>query len=307
MSARFVCAAVPPGEWLDVQSLWMLASGASFALMSVFVKLAAETHSAAELVFWRSLVQMAVAWLMLVHAGSTVRTSRFGMHAHRGVAGFVALFMFFHALTNLPIATAMTLSYSSPIFLAVLLAILARERPKPKLIATVVVGFAGVVLLLQPAFAADQVGAGLVGLAAGAVASVAFWNVRELSRAGEPDARILFYFGFYALLGSLVWMAPQTWHAPTTASAWLIAGLSATGALGQWTLTRAYGHGSMLVSASLSYSGIVFSALIGIVMFDDRLPLAAWAGIALIVAAGVAAVQLRPTRREDAAAHIVND
>ena len=290
-----------------MQSLWMLASGASFALMGVFVKLAAEFHTAAELVFWRAIVQLAAAWLMLAHAGSTIRTSRFGMHAHRGVAGFVSLFLFFHALTSLPLATAMTLSYSSPIFLAVLLTVLARERPGAKLLATVLVGFAGVLLLLQPAFAADQVRPGLIGLASGAVASIAFWNVRELPRAGEPDARIVFYFSFYSLLGSLAWMVPQTWHPPTAASAWPIAGLGLTGAFGQWSLTRAYGRGSMLVSASLSYSGIVFSALIGIAVFDDRLPFAAWAGMALIVAAGVAAVQLRPTRREDATAPIVND
>src|SRR5512147_2390452 len=105
-----------------MQSLWMLAAGLAFALMGVFVKVASAHFATAELVLWRALVHMAVAWALLRHARLPVRTPRLGMHVHRGVAGFVSLFMFFHALTELPVATAMTLNYSSPLFLAILLA-----------------------------------------------------------------------------------------------------------------------------------------------------------------------------------------
>jgi S-adenosylmethionine uptake transporter len=117
------------------------------------------------------------------------------MHVHRGVAGFASLFMFFYALTALPVATAMTLNYSSPLFLAILLAVLARERPDAKLVGTVLLGFVGVVLLLQPTFEADQWWPGLIGLVSGAISAVAYWNVRELVRNDEPEARVVFYFG----------------------------------------------------------------------------------------------------------------
>lgn len=290
-----------------MQSLWMLAAGLAFALMGVFVKLAADHHTAAELVFWRSLAQVAVAWAMLRHAGLPVRTTRLGMHVHRGVAGFVSLFTFFYALTELPIATAMTLNYASPVFLAILLAVLARERPGWPLVATVLLGFAGVGLLLRPTVDDARLWPGLVGLASAAVSAVAYWNVRELVRAQEPEARVVFYFGVFALLGSLVWMAPQPWHAPTRESAPWLLGVGAFGAFGQLAMTRAYGHGSTLVTAALSYSGIVFASVIGIAVFGDRLPLVAWLGIALIVAAGIAAVMLRPDRREDAASQVTND
>ena len=163
-----------------MQSLWMLVAGLAFALMGVFVKLASAHYSTAEIVFWRATVQTAVAWAVLRHAGIPVRTARLGMHVHRGVAGFVSLFMFFYALTELPVATAMTLNYSSPLFLAILLTVLARERPGAKLVGTVLLGFAGVVLLLQPAFAADQWRPGLIGLVSGAISAVAYWNVRAL-------------------------------------------------------------------------------------------------------------------------------
>lgn len=296
-----------PGARPRMQSLWMLFAGLSFATMGIFVKHASVQFSVAELVFYRSVIQLAIVWAVLARAGVSVRTARFGMHAHRGVAGFVSLFMFFYALAALPVATAMTLNYTSPLFLALLLTVLARERPGRRLIATVLLGFAGVVLLLRPALQGDQLWPGIVGLASGAISSIAYWNVRELVRAREPEARVVFYFALFAALGSLVWMAPQPWHPVRPDNAWLLAGVGTCGAAGQLAMTRAYGHGSTLVVAALSYSGIVFSSVLGIAVFGDALPVVAWLGMALIVAAGIIAVQLQPGPRREPASQITND
>jgi drug/metabolite transporter (DMT)-like permease len=288
-----------------MHALWMLAAGLLFALMGVFVKRASADFAVAELVFYRAVTQLAVSWAMLVAAGLALRTSRFGMHAHRGVAGFASLFMFFYALTALPVATAMTLNYTSPLFLVVLIAWIARERPRPALVATVLLGFAGVLLLLRPAFRAEQAWPGIVGLASGALSSVAYWNVRELVRAREPEARVVFYFSLFAVAGSLVWMAPQPWHALTLANAGNVAGVGLLGAAGQLAMTRAYGQGSTLVAGALSYSGIVFSSILGVALLGDRLPPASWGGMLLIVAAGIIAIQLQAARKPPS--RIAND
>jgi len=290
-----------------MQSLWMVAAGLSFALMGVCVKFGAEQFAAAELLFYRSLVQMAFAYAVLAHAGLSIRTTRFGMHVHRGVAGFVSMFMFFYALTTLPVATAMTLNYTSPVFLTLLLAWFARERPGLRLIATILIGFAGCVLLLQPTLSAGQTWPAAVGLTSGAISAVAYWNVRELVHAREPEARVVFYFGVFAFLGSLLWMSPQAWHPVTLDNVGVLAGVGIFGGVGQLAMTRAYGQGSALVTAALSYSGIVFSSALGILLWRDVLPLPAWIGIALIVAAGIIAVQLQPGTRKDPAAQIIND
>ncbi len=290
-----------------MQSLWMVAAGLSFALMGVCVKLAAAHFSAAELVFYRSLVQMAFAWAMLAHLRATIRTAHLGMHVHRGVAGFASLFMFYFALTRLPVATAMTLNYTSPVFLTLLLAWFARERPGAALAATVLAGFAGCVLLLQPTLAADQVWPAAIGLASGATSAISYWNVRELVRAREPEARVVFYFGLFAGLGALVWMAPQPWQPVTADNVGLLLGVGMFGGLGQLAMTRAYGKGNALVTAALSYSGIVFSSALGIALWGDVLPLAAWLGIALIVAAGIIAMHRQAGAGRHAAPQITDD
>jgi S-adenosylmethionine uptake transporter len=244
---------------------------------------------------------------LLWRAGDRVRTPRLGMHVHRGVSGFVSLFMFFYALTALPVATAMTLNYTSPLFVALLFAFLARERISKALWGTVALGFAGAVLLLRPTLSAEQVWPALVGLASGAISAVAYWNVRQLVQADEPEERVVFYFALFSAAGALVWMLPQTWHPITLGNVWILAGVGISGTLAQLAMTHAYGKGSAIVSAALSYSGIVFSAVLGIAVFGDALPLVAWLGIALIILAGIIAVQLVPSQRAAPAPQITND
>jgi S-adenosylmethionine uptake transporter len=70
--------------------------------------------------------------------------------------------------------------------------------------------------------------------------------------------------------------------------------------LGQWCMTRAYSRGATLVVANLQYSGIVFGALYSLLLFGDSIPLVGWAGMALIVASGIAATVLRARAAPDA-------
>lgn len=290
-----------------MQSLWMLVAGLCFAIMSIFVKLGAAQFSAAEMVFYRSLTSMLACWALLARAGQPVRTRRLGSHVHRGVSGFVSLFMFFYALTTLPVATAMTLNYTSPVFLAVLLTVLARERPSPRLVATLLLGFGGAMLLLRPTLSGDQLFPGIVGLASGAIAAVAYWNVRELVQAHEPEGRVVFYFALFSTLGALVWMLPQRWTPLSLDNVWMILGVGIMGTAGQITMTRAYGKGSPLTAAALSYSGIVFSSVLGILVFHDVVGWVSWLGIALIVAAGIVAVQIARPDASEPPPQVIND
>ncbi|MBA3504795.1 MAG: EamA family transporter [Betaproteobacteria bacterium] len=137
--------------------------------------------------------------------------------------------------------------------------------------------------------------------------AVAYWNVRQLVRSDEPEGRVVFYFGLFGFLGSLVWMAPQEWHPIALDNVGLLAGVGVLGSLGQLAMTRAYGKGSTLVSAALSYSGIVFASVFGILIWDDVLPAIAWLGIALIILAGIIAIRLQSGAPKDAAPQITND
>ena len=117
-----------------------------------------------------------------------------------------------------------------------------------------------------------------------------------LGKIGEPEVRTVFYFAAGSAVAGAAGMlvtglSPWDWaHA-----AWLLP-MALLASLGQWCMTRAYSHGATLVVANLQYSGIVFGALYGLLLFGDRLPLAGWAGMALICAGGIAATVLRARR-----------
>ena len=158
----------------------MLVAGFFFAMMGVFVKLGAGEFDAAEMAFYRSFVGLFfISGLVLAKRG-TVRTSRMGGHVIRSVVGSISLIGYFFAMANLPLATAQTLNYTSPLFLAIATVVVLGERFSPWLIAAIALGFVGVALLLQPTMQGGKEAAALIGLFSGVFSAWAYLSVRTL-------------------------------------------------------------------------------------------------------------------------------
>jgi len=281
-----------------MQSLWILVSGFFFALMGVFVKLGAQHFATAELVFYRSLTTLLVAFLMLRWNGIPWRSSKPWMHFKRGLTGFVSLLLFFQAIALLPLATAMTLNYTSPIFLTLLTVLFMRERPRPLLLVALALGFGGTVLLLRPTLRPEETVGAMLGLVSGFAAALAYYNVRQLVRAHEPETRVVLYFGLYATLGAGLWMLTQEWHAITWENGWIVLAMGLCGTFGQLAVTRAYGKGRAMVTAALSYGTVVFGSVLGMIIWQDMPSLEGWLAMALIMLGGVLAVTAVPARTD---------
>jgi S-adenosylmethionine uptake transporter len=158
---------------------------------------------------------------------------------------------------------------------------------------TVIAGFVGVVMILRPTIEQNQLFAGVIGLLSGLGAALAYIQVAALGRLGEPEARTVLYFSIGTTLagaGAMLFVGPSAWVWP---QAWWLLPIGLLAALGQLSMTKAYTSGATLVVANLQYSGIVFAALYGLFLFGDQIPLIGWAGMALIIASGVAATALR--------------
>lgn len=294
----------------------MVVAALLFATMGVCVKFASASFGAAELIFWRGVVGMVFMWALARSQGVRLRTAYPGMHAWRSGIGVVSMGAWFYSIAVLPLATAMTLNYMSSIWIAAFLAGAALVAWRPgqgkqpalhgALVSSVFVGFVGVVLLLRPTLAQDQLVAGMAGVFSGFTAAFAYLQVVALSRAGEPETRTVFYFAFACAASGGIAMLGGEVHALGWPSAlWLLA-IGVLAALAQLSMTYAYAraqsHGGTLVVANLQYSGIVFSAAYGIVLFDDVIAPSGWLGIGLIAASGIAATILRARAQPDAPA-----
>ncbi|WP_422087671.1 MULTISPECIES: DMT family transporter [Variovorax] len=298
-----------------MQALWMVLGAFLFATMSVVVKIASEWFNSGEMVLGRGLIGIVFLWLLARNRGVSLATRYPGMHAWRSTIGVISLGAWFYAIAHLPLATAVTLNYMSSVWVAAFLvggALLAWvpvpgrdgrvERPplQGTLAMTVLAGFAGVVLMLKPTVSGNEGFAGMLGLLSGLTAAFAYMQVVALSRIGEPELRTVFYFAVgSAVAGAFATAATGfsggaswTWqHA-----LWLLP-IGLLAALGQLCMTRAYAtaktQAGTLVVANLQYSGIVFAAFYGVVLFNDRIDASGWGGMALIIASGIAATVLR--------------
>nr|WP_315262986.1 DMT family transporter [uncultured Limnohabitans sp.] len=286
-----------------MQALWMLLGAAFFATMGVCVKFGSEHFNSAELVFYRGVVGLVFMAAVARQQKVSVRTQYLGMHVWRSVIGVVSLSAWFYAISKLPLATSMTLNYMSSVWIAAFIVggslvswkpgqgqSLASQGP---LALTVIAGFTGVVMVLRPTMAQDQIYAGLIGLMSGFFAAFAYMQVTALGRVGEPETRTVFYFAIGTLIAGLVgmtFMGVSTWE--WAHAVWLVP-VGVFASLGQLCLTRAYSQGATLVVANLQYSGIVFAALYSLLLFGDDIPLIGWMGMALIIASGITATLLR--------------
>ncbi|MGB4912237.1 MAG: DMT family transporter [Candidatus Dechloromonas phosphoritropha] len=271
-----------------MQSLWMLVASLLFASMGVCVKLAAETHSAVEITFYRSFVSLLLMFGLVRLRGVRLATPEWRWQISRGFVGFSALFAYFHAIALLPLATAVTLNYTSAIFLAIYLA-LTGMRLRVGMLGALLVGLAGVALLLKPSLHADQLTAGLIGLGSGVLAGMAYFSVRELGARGEPEVRTVFYFSLVSSCCAALWLLFSDLHAIDLRGGLILLGVAIFATLAQLAMTRAYTRGKTLLSAALAYSTVIFSSLAGVLFWGEVLHATSWLAIALIILSGIAA------------------
>ena len=278
-----------------MQSLWVLAAAALFAVLAALVKLAAARYHVTEIVMYRGLTGVVALAAYAHFTRRPIGTPIPWTHLQRGAVGTAALSLWFFAAATLPLGTATALNYTSSLFLAafILGAMLRARRPIDRaLMLTVLLGFVGVLLVLRPSFGAGQWLGACGGLLSGLLSATAYWYVRDLARRGEPEWRIVFYFSLSVLLigfaGSLVTGFSE--HTPAGAS--LLAAIGVVALLAQLAMTRAYALGHALLTASLQYSAIVFSAMLGMLVFGDRIPLSGWVGMAIVIGSGAVATAL---------------
>lgn len=285
-----------------MQSLWMLFASFVFAIMGVCVKLASATSSTSEIVMCRGLVGMLIIVGLARVQRISLRTTLPWHHAWRGLVGVTALWLWFFAIGQLPLATAMTLNYMAPIWIAAIVFTLGwwhkQRRFEWGLAAAIVTSFAGVALLLRPTIHAEQWVGGLLALVSGFLSALAYIQVKKLGQLGEPEYRVVFYFSASGVIAGLLSGLADSYlrtgefrilHSLSGTDVLLLGSIGLTATIAQVAMTRAYRLGAMLVTANLQYTGIVFSSLWGILIWDDHLTLSGWLGIVIILASGIAA------------------
>lgn len=271
-----------------MQSLWMILACAMFALMGACIKVAADFGaSLAQIVLFRGIPSVLLLFGWAVLTRRVIRPSSWKLHFRRNISGVSAMWLGFYALSHLPLPTAVSLNYTSPLFITGWMLVWGGARRDHLRAIAVFIGFVGVLGVLRPSLGNDEFLAAVTGLGSGAFGAVAMMQVRQLGRAGEPEWRTVMIFSSCVCLSSAVGLWLQGWNM-LSLRAWLaLMGLGLSGLVGQLAMTRAFGMGKALLTAALQYTTIIFAAVIGFIFWGDFPDLIAWVGMALIISAGL--------------------
>ena len=272
-----------------IGSGWMVVAALFFTLMNLCVKAAHQKFGmgSGELVFWRMLFAALVLGVAARVRGKSFATPYLPRHLSRSIGGTFGMLCIFYAVMHLPLATGVTLGYTSSLFLAVLSFVVLRERVSGYNLLMLILGFAGIVILLRPSIGGGQVRAALVGLAGGLFSGWAYLQVRELSLVGEPAWRVVFYLAVVGMAIGAAWATFTGWHSLSLRSLPYLLGVGLSAVLAQLAMTHAFAVGRKFTVAALAYLTVVFSTLAGILLFDEQTGWQEWLGMGIIVVSGI--------------------
>jgi drug/metabolite transporter (DMT)-like permease len=270
----------------------MVTSAFLFAAMGVAVKTASRTLPNPMVVFLRSVMGLTFLMPWAVRVGPAgLRTAALAEHVVRGLAGLGAMYCFFYAIAHMPLADAVLLNYSLPLFMPFVAWLWLKEPIPGRLFGPLLIGFLGLVLILKPGLDLFNPVA-LVGVLAALFAALAQTGIRRLSLT-EPTTRIVFYF---ALISTVFSAFPllAAWKTPTPALWGVLLALGLFATAGQLFLTRAYAHAPAAEVGPFIYTSVVFAALFDWLVWGKLPDGLSVAGALLVVTAGILTLRQIP-------------
>lgn len=249
--------------------LFIILSALCFTFMNVFVRLSGDLPSVQKS-FFRNLVAFFIAFLMIVKSreGFKIEKGNLKFMILRAGFGTIGILCNFYAVDHLVLSDASMLNKMSPFFVILFSFLLLKEKLKPAQAVAILIAFGGSLFIIKPTFTNMELVPSLIGLCGGICAGIAYAMVRLLGQRGQKGASVvLFFSGFSCVvtLPYLIWdFHPMTMLQVLTL---LGAGLAAAG--GQFSITAAYYHAPAKEISIYDYSQIIFSAVLGFVLFQQ--------------------------------------
>jgi drug/metabolite transporter (DMT)-like permease len=268
----------------------MAISAVLFGLMAVTLRLATQEVSSFEAAFFRSFFGLVFSLPLLIKPGfALLRTRRFNLYLLRGLSGTISMLASFWALAHLPLAQAISISYSTPLFVTIGAVFLLGEIVRARRWSAVLIGFVGVLIIMRPwsmalidSHAAFDMSIALIGAA---VAASSYISIKFLSRTEPADAVVIYMTVIMTPLSLIPALFVWTWP---DASGWLwlgLTGLIAT--VAQVCMTRAYQAGDVSALVPINFIQLPVVVICGYFLFEQKLDMATAIGATIIIGANI--------------------
>lgn len=256
-------------------ALLMFCSTVFFGLMVIAIRLASETLHTFEIAFFRNFFGLVAALpLLLRHGPDLLKTTQLPRYGVRCLIGVVSMMAGFWAIGHLPLAQAVALSYSTPIFVTIAAVLFLHEQVRARRWIAVGLGFVGMLVIVRPGSASFSAGT-LVALVAAVLSGVVSIQIKQLSQV-DPANRIVF-------LTTLIWVpmsllpALTVWEWPQGITWLWVVSAGAMGTAGHMLWTRALKLGDVSALTPISFTQLPIVALAGWLLFQE--PVDRWTAI----------------------------
>ena len=265
--------------------LWMAAAAAAFTVMTTLIREAANGVHPFEIAFFRALVNLVLMLPFALRTGSAgLKTKNHKAFALRGVCGLAFLMTYFTGAALIPVADSQALTFTSPLWGTLLAVLFLSERLTTTRAVAVIVGFAGVLIILRPGVLQVSLGAVLV-LAGALTAAASNTIVKFTTRTDHPDAVVFYQMVYVTPLIAIPALYVWTW--PALDQLLLMIGVGFFATLNQRFLSRAYASADAIAVLPFEFARLPFAAVIGFLAFGELPDVWAWLGGFVIFSASL--------------------
>ncbi|WP_051248795.1 DMT family transporter [Inquilinus limosus] len=282
-------AAPPTARQSPAQGIALYAGGVFvLCVMDAMIKWLSADYPIAQIVFFRATIGLIPTLVMLYRPPGleALRTRRVGAHLLRGVVGVIGTFGFFWAFAVMPLADAYAIGFAAPMFITAMSVPILGERVGLKRWLAVLVGFAGVMIMIRPGGEGSTFGSGgAIALLATAAYALSMVLMRLYSRT-ETNASMIFYATLVIIAVAGVQM-PFVWVTPSWEDAGLLAVLGLLGGIGAIMMAQAYRVATPSIVVPFEYTGMIWGVGLGFMLWGDVPDLWIWVGSAVVIASGL--------------------
>lgn len=265
----------------------ILLSALFFALMAATVK-SLENIPVAEKIFFRNILGFFIALFMVVRNKKPILGNNIKLLLLRSVFGLLGVACYFYALSLIPLADAVILNKMSPFFVLVLSALFLKEKIKKLQFVSLILALVGAILVIRPEFSSSLVPS-IIALLSAFTAGAAYTTIRHLRHTDAVETIVL-YFTFISTIAMIPFLTfdflPGEFVVPTGTEALGLLGLGVFATTAQFLMTGAYRYAPAGELSIYTYTNIVFSTLIGLIVFFEFPDYLTIIGAGLIIAAG---------------------
>jgi drug/metabolite transporter (DMT)-like permease len=281
---------------LPAAIVWTLLSCVCFAAMWGAIRTASEDLHPFVLVFWRNAVGLVIMLCIVLHSGvDWLRTSRFKVHLRRATSGIIATLATFYAVSTIPMATAISISYAAPLITTVAAVVFLGETIRLRRILALIIGFAGVLIVVRPGHLPMTWGL-LAAFIAVAATAFSFIAIKQMTSTEDP--RVIVFYSFALMLLPSIMAAWPVWSWPEGQNWFWVFLIGLLALLGQLAMVRAYALTDASALAPYDFVRFMLVIAIAIIWFDERFDIFTILGGSIILAS-----TLYLAHRERVAAH----